>query len=43
VARVTFGDYSVAFLAAALLGFVAAGLSLCINARRQPEVAIAAA
>jgi len=31
VARVTFGDYTLAFLAAGLLGFVAAGLSLRIN------------
>ena len=34
VARVWFGDYTVAFLAAALLGFIAAAMSLRINTRR---------
>ena len=36
VSRVAFGDYTVAFLAAGLLGFVAAGLSLRINTGPRP-------
>jgi predicted MFS family arabinose efflux permease len=43
VARVAFGDYTVAFLAAALLGFVAAGLSLRINTRPRPVLEAAPA
>ncbi|MDP8923736.1 MAG: MFS transporter [Chloroflexota bacterium] len=36
VARVAFGDYTMAFLAAGVLGFVAAGLSLRINTGPRP-------
>lgn len=43
VARVAFGDYTVAFLAAALLGFVAAGLSLRIHTRARPAIEAAPA
>lgn len=43
VARVAFGDYTVAFLAAGLLGFVAAGLSLRIHPRVRPDTELVAA